>query len=107
MDYNEVIVIINQFARSLIQDGIIIDKVILFGSYARNKARKDSDIDLCIISRNFGADKMKEMAYLFRKAVRINSLIEPIPYSPEQFERFDYLPIIAEIKTNGIEIPIH
>jgi predicted nucleotidyltransferase len=107
VDYDKVIIIINQFAKSLIQDGIIIDKVILFGSYARKIARKDSDIDLCIISRSFGSDKIKEMAYLFQKAMKINTLIEPIPYSPEQFEQLDYLPIIDEIKMNGIEIPIN
>jgi len=107
MDYNEVIVIIKQFVRSLVQDGIVVDKVILFGSYAKHKARKDSDIDLCIISKNFGTDKMKEMAYLFRKAMRVNTLIEPIPYHPVQFEQNDYLPIIDEIKTTGIEIAIN
>lgn len=107
MDYNEVIVIINQFVRSLVQDGIVVDRVILFGSYAKHKARKDSDIDLCIISKNFGSDKMKERAYLFRKAIKINTLIEPLPYHPDQFEQYDYLPIIDEIKTTGIEITIN
>jgi len=50
---------------------------------------------------------MKEMTYLLRKAMKINTLIEPIPYHPEQFEQLDYLPIIDEIKTRGIEISIN
>jgi predicted nucleotidyltransferase len=73
----------------------------LYGSYAKNRATKDSDIDICIVSPDFGNNKAKEMSYLLKKACKINLLIEPIPLSPTDWEEKDYLPIIAEIKNTG------
>ena len=33
--------------------GIKVDKIVVFGSYARGDKREDSDIDIIIVSRNF------------------------------------------------------
>jgi len=35
------------------QRGLEADKIVLFGSYARQAENKDSDIDLIIVSKNF------------------------------------------------------
>jgi len=96
--------IIYQYLLLLKQDNLRISKVLLYGSYAKNRATKDSDIDLCIISPDFGKNKAKEMSYLLKKAYKINLLIEPIPLSPSEWEEKDYLPLIAEIKKYGIEV---
>lgn len=106
MDIKQVKAIIKKYIKTLLQDGIKIEKVILFGSYAENKAKDNSDIDLCIISKNFGKNKIEEMSYLLLKAYDICTLIEAIPYHTDYFRENDYLPLIDEIVTKGIEIPI-
>lgn len=103
---NEIRKIIYQYITLLKQDNLRISKVLLYGSYAKNRATNDSDIDLCIISPDFGKNKAKEMSYLLKKAYKINLLLEPIPLSPTDWEENDYLPLIAEIKKHGIEINI-
>lgn len=49
----EVIKAIKFFKESLIKHGIKVDKLIVFGSQARGTARKDRDIDIIVISRDF------------------------------------------------------
>ena len=106
MDIEQVKAIIQKYVQTLIQDGIKIEKVILFGSYAKNNAKPESDIDLCIVSKDFGKNRIKEMSYLLLKAYDICTLIEAIPYHPDYFKEYDYLPLIDEIITKGVEIPI-
>jgi len=60
---NEIRKIIFQYLLLLTQDNLRISKVLLYGSYAKNRATKDSDIDLCIISPDFGKNKAKEMSF--------------------------------------------
>ena len=47
----EIIALVKKFVYKM--KNLNLDKVILFGSYARNKQRKNSDVDLLIISNNF------------------------------------------------------
>ena len=46
---------------------IEISDAFLFGSYAKGEAKADSDIDLCVISPDFGKDEIEEGQYLFKK----------------------------------------
>ncbi|PIZ15735.1 nucleotidyltransferase domain-containing protein, partial [Candidatus Desantisbacteria bacterium CG_4_10_14_0_8_um_filter_39_17] len=41
----KVIKIIKEFVGAVKKEGIRVDKVILYGSYAKGKEREDSDID--------------------------------------------------------------
>jgi predicted nucleotidyltransferase len=45
-----------------------VRQVVLFGSYARGNARRDSDVDLCIIAD--GAKNQMKAARKFRRAIR-------------------------------------
>jgi len=103
---DEIKKIIYQYILLLKRDKLTISKVLLFGSYTNNRATDDSDIDLCIISPDFGKNKAEEMSYLLKIACKVNILIEPIPLSPSDWEEKDYLPLIAEIKKHGIEITL-
>jgi predicted nucleotidyltransferase len=94
---------IRKFAVLLRKQGIRVSKMILFGSHAKGNAAKDSDIDIAIISRQFGRDAIKEMMLLRRLAMQIDSHIEPIPLSPagltDPYSTFSY-----EIRTYGIAV---
>ena len=54
MAKREAIRTIRKFIKALKHEGIPVDHVILYGSYARGKTRPDSDIDVAVISKNFG-----------------------------------------------------
>ena len=45
-----------------------IDRIVLFGSYARGEQRPDSDVDLCIVAE--GAENQMRAAGEFRRAIR-------------------------------------
>ncbi|MFZ3065281.1 MAG: nucleotidyltransferase domain-containing protein [Nitrospirota bacterium] len=96
--------IIKRFAAALAEEGITVDKIILYGSYAKGKARPDSDIDVAVVSRDFGKDRTEEGMLLFRIAGEIDPRIEPVPISVESYKNDTWVPLIYEIRTKGIEL---
>lgn len=91
------------FIIKLKNDGIPVQSAYLFGSYAKGTARKDSDIDVCVVSPAFGKNYIEEMVNLNLKADKIDIRIEAVPMSLEDFsDRYDSLS--HEIKTTGIPI---
>ncbi|MDD2421986.1 MAG: nucleotidyltransferase domain-containing protein [Heliobacteriaceae bacterium] len=93
---------IKEYLEKVRSKNIRVNKVILYGSYATGKADKDSDIDLAIISSDFGNDCFDE-AMILRKLTRgINLDISPRPYSEKQYKeakKGDFL--YDEIITKG------
>lgn len=94
---------IREFIALLRRQGIHVLQAILFGSYAKGVAGKDSDIDIAIVSAQFGRDPIKEMMFLRRLALQVDSHIEPIPLSPvglaDSYSSFSH-----EIRTHGIPV---
>ncbi len=95
--------IVLRFRNILEQQGIPIEKILIFGSYAKNKARADSDIDICVISPLFGKDSLEELQFLLKQRRKIDSRIEPIPVSSLEYKKTT-TPFIFEIKKFGKEI---
>jgi predicted nucleotidyltransferase len=106
MGKNQTIKVIRKFVKALKQEGIAVDRVILYGSYATGKTRPDSDIDVAVVSKHFGRDRVEEGMNLFRIAGKIDSRIEPIPISSESYEKDTWIPLIYEIKQKGIEVEL-
>ncbi|MBI5400144.1 nucleotidyltransferase domain-containing protein [Candidatus Saganbacteria bacterium] len=48
---------INQFIDAVQKNQIKIIRAYLYGSYAKGSARKDSDIDIALISPNFSGNR--------------------------------------------------
>jgi len=95
--------IINEYINLLKQEGVDVSKVILFGSYAKGTAKPESDIDIAIISSQFGKNNLKEMMFLRRIALKIDSHIEPLPFSPKDIAD-RYSTLAQEIIKYGITI---
>jgi len=55
-----------------------IKKVILYGSYSRGSARKDSDIDVAVVLSHIDEDFLMAEAKLFRLRREIDTRIEPV-----------------------------
>jgi predicted nucleotidyltransferase len=86
MDKTQAIKIIRKFAKALKQHGISVDLLILYGLYARGKVMPDSDIDVAVVSKNFGKDRIEEGMTLFKIAGKIDSRLEPVPISINSYE---------------------
>jgi predicted nucleotidyltransferase len=97
---------IKKFVKALSKENIRADKVILYGSYAEGKNTEYSDIDIAIVSEDFGKDRIDEKMLLFRLGSRIDPRLEPIPLTPKALSEDTWVPLIYEIRTKGIELAI-
>lgn len=92
--------IAKQYGYHLRSKGITLDQVVLFGSWAKGKENLYSDIDLGIISPEFGKDEIKELQFLLYETRKVDDRIEPIPISTDDFQS-DATPLVIEIKKTG------
>lgn len=77
-----------------------LEKVYLFGSYATNTYRTDSDIDVAIVVSHIDGDFFSIQPLLWKLRRQIDDRIEPILIEREN-DKGDFL---KEIQKNGIEI---
>ncbi len=94
-----------RYIRSLTDAGIRIKKAYLYGSYAREAATKDSDIDIAIVSPDFTGDRFNDAILLKKFRINVDYRIEPLPLKPEDF--IDSDPIVSEILSYAIPISVH
>ena len=106
MDKSQAVKIIKRFVKALKDAGISVDRVILYGSYAMGAARLDSDIDIAVVSKDFGKDRVEEGMALFRIAGKIDSRLEPVPFSTKVYENDTWIPLVYEIREKGIELKV-
>lgn len=83
--------------------GISVDKAYLFGSFAKGRTWEGSDVDVCIVSPQFGVNYQEEKSKLNKLALKIDPRIEPVLFSPSDFGN-KYDPLVAEIKRFGVQI---
>ena len=90
-----------KYVSSVEKSGIPVSKAYLFGSYAKKKERKDSDIDICIVSPIFGKDYFDENVRLRSLTLDVDFRIEPVAFNPFDInDKYDSL--ASEIKKHGI-----
>ena len=99
MDKNEAILKVKQY-RSILESYFNIEKVYLFGSYARNNYREDSDIDVAIVVRHLEGDFFSTNPILWKLRRQVDDRIEPILLESE----IDNNNFLLEIQKYGIEI---
>jgi uncharacterized protein len=103
MDIGKIKIDMLNFRKDLKQRSISPDVIILFGSRAHGRERADSDIDIAIVSRDLGKNRLQESSELNLMASRINPLYEVIPVSLESYlDPNAASPILEEIKKNGL-----
>ncbi|MEW5945012.1 MAG: nucleotidyltransferase domain-containing protein [bacterium] len=100
----EILEKVKEFARTVEREGIRITKIILYGSRLAGKSHEDSDIDVAVVSPDFGEDRYEEGVKLFEIGYRIDPRIEPVPVSLEAYENDTWVPLIYEIRKTGIEV---
>jgi predicted nucleotidyltransferase len=98
------IIIAREFIAAIIASGFPLRKAFLFGSYARNEQRKDSDIDLALIADEFTGVGFFDLKHF------VNIKISKQQYTPIEAHTFntDYFssgdPFIREIIKTGIPL---
>ena len=91
---------LKKFLNMVSLSGLHIEKAIIFGSYAKGKADKWSDIDIALVSKDFTGVRKK----LNRCLIKVDSSIETHPFRPEDFTRENFF--VDQIVKEGIEITI-
>ncbi len=92
---------VTDFIKNCEENNIVFNKVILFGSTVTGNAHAFSDIDVLLVSDQFGLSKW-ENAKLIARVNKKFSTIEAHTYPTKYFLIGD--PFINEIKKTGIEI---
>lgn len=102
----EIYHVISEYIQRLEALGIKVKKTILYGSHAVGKARKDSDIDLIVVSDDFkNMDIWERLCLLGRARIGIKRPMEIMGFTEEELESEDNGDTIKdEIKSKGIEI---
>ena len=104
MSQADAINIIRTYLLVLKQAGINIDKAYLYGSYARNEANADSDIDVLLISSLFDTDDDYILSKPWLFTTKVDCRLEPLSIGLKRFTTDDTSPIIEVVRQTGIEI---
>jgi len=82
---------------------IPVEKVVLFGSYAKGNYTKDSDVDLAVFSPVFdNMSRVDGLTLLLMQALGYKIDIQPQPYTMKDYA--EHTGLVDEILKTGIEI---
>jgi len=99
MDQREAIDKVKEY-KLLLRNYFPLEKVYLFGSYAKDTNRADSDIDVAIVVSHIDGDYFSIHPLLWKLRRQIDDRIEPILIERDN-DKGDFL---SEIQKYGIEI---
>ncbi len=106
MAKDEIIKLLKQYCLLLYSAGISIEKAFLFGSYAREEASDDSDIDIMIVSKDFDNNSPDSNIKAWSLTRKVDSRIEPYSVGLKQYYNDNVSPILQIVKQEGIELNI-
>ena len=106
MDKDAVAELVAFLSTALRASGVRIDKLVLFGSQARDCARRGSDVDVIVVSPDFHDRDIFQRVEMAAKADRetIRKFMVPLDLvlmTPEEYER-QTSPIAAMARESGI-----
>jgi predicted nucleotidyltransferase len=94
---------VKDYLQYLQEQGLSIHSAYIFGSHVSGKKHAWSDIDVCVVSPDFGPRK-DGISYLWKKLRKqdIKAGIEPVGFHPEEFT--DDIPLVHEILQRGVRV---
>jgi len=96
---------IKRYKNLLLQMGVAVERVILFGSYARSKNREGSDIDIVVVSNDFEKMNLRErIEILGIAAARIMEPIEALGYTSKELKSVPRTGFIREAIESGLNV---
>lgn len=99
---------LKKFKSALEAEGIRVEKMVLFGSYAKREPREGSDIDVTIVFDSFRymnlLKRLETIGIALAKA-KIMETIEAIGYTTEEFALKNESTFVGgEVKAKGVEV---
>lgn len=95
--------IVKKYSAKLKEANYPFSAVYLFGSQARGKANKWSDIDVAVVSDKLKRDYDQGTFLLWNLRMDVDTRIEPHGFTVSEFKD-SANPLVHEIKTTGIKI---
>lgn len=97
---------VNEVIRNLVaflkENGIKVNRLILFGSYAQGDARSESDLDIALISETFNNKGLLRRQELLGEAIlHLKEPVEAIGYSYKEFQQRRPLSFLSDIVAKG------
>ncbi|KAA6336661.1 hypothetical protein EZS27_015196 [termite gut metagenome] len=99
MDKREVIDKVKAY-KVLVKEYFPVEKVYLFGSYAKGSFREDSDIDVAVVVNHIEGDYFSIHPLLWKLRRQIDDRIEPVLIERDS----DASDFLEEVSKYGIEI---
>lgn len=80
-----------------------VDRAVLFGSHARGNAKKNSDIDIAIFSKNVtDRNRLEMMSKMVLAGGKFNMDIQPVAFSEKDYFQSDSGFVRTEIRKKGV-----
>jgi predicted nucleotidyltransferase len=94
---------LEEFLR-VVDSKIGLEQVLLFGSTAKQKRRKDSDVDLIVVSKSFSGLNSLERGKMLLEDWPFVEELDLLMYTPEEFERVSKRPLVKEMITDALDL---
>jgi len=104
MSQRQIIKILKKYIHVLYKEGIPVERAFLYGSYAKNEATPESDIDVMLISKIFENNNDKIIGKTWCLTTEVDARIEPYMVGTNKFKTDEYSPILEIVRREGIEI---
>ncbi len=95
--------IVKELALKLKENKFDFSDIFLFGSHAKGKATKYSDIDVAVVSKKMSRNYEKNLDRLIKISFEMDDRIEIHAFAPDDFKE-GYPPLAHEVKLTGIKI---
>lgn len=100
----EIVPILDAAVKKL-EDSFRIHRVYVFGSYAQGRATSDSDIDIAVVSPDFGKNVIKEGSKVLLLLAKVDTRFEPKVYSIQEYEETEPGDFLHdEVISRGIQL---
>ena len=99
---DEIMIILRKYIDELERNNIHLAAAILFGSYAKGNYEEFSDIDIALVSDDFGGVRFFDRAKLGKPTLAVDYRIDPLPYRTEDFTEDNLF--VKEILKTGVRI---
>ena len=96
----EILSVLEQFKKFIEEKKIHVDRMILFGSWAKGNPREGSDIDVVVISKDFGSkDYWARIDILAQAVYKVLAPIEAVAMTPQEWDSKES--VICEFAKDG------